>query len=116
MSVAERVSNHLHPALAALRANVAREAEFWTDAARERTPLIEADPASREHSLVTYVWRFPEGAHHVVLQPGFGDTTGNVMQRVDGTRVCYATYRYRNDVRTGYSFVPDVPLIDWATP
>jgi hypothetical protein len=49
-----------------------------------------------------------------VLQPGFGDATDNVMAQIDGTRVCHASYRYRNDVRTSYSFVADMPLISWA--
>ncbi len=114
MSVAVRVSDYMHPTLAALRADPAREAEFWRDVARDRVPLIEADPSSSQHSLVTYVWRMPDDAHHVVVQPGFGDTPGNVMAHVVGTQVCHASYRYRNDVRTSYSFVPDMPLIGWA--
>ena len=114
MKAAERISDHLHPALAALSADPTREAAFWNDIARSGTPLVEADPASSQHSLVTFVWKLPENAHHVVLQPGFGDTTRNVMELIHGTRVCHAAYRYRNDVRTSYSFVPDMPLISWA--
>jgi enterochelin esterase family protein len=113
MKAAERISEHLHPMLCDVRADPSREAEFWNDVARMRTPLVEADPASSEHSVVTYVWKLRENARHVVLQPGFGDTTHNVMERIDATRVCHATYRYRNDVRTSYSFMPDMPLISW---
>ncbi len=101
--------------VAAVRANPSREAELWDDVARDRTPLIEADPASSQHSIVTYAWKLPPDARHVVLQPGFGDTPDNVMERIEGTRVCHATYRYRNDARISYSFVPDMPLIAWAT-
>lgn len=115
MKAAERVSDYLHPALTNLRANPSHETEFWRDAARTRTPLIEADPTSSQHSLVTFVYRLPESARLVVLQPGFGDTTRNVMEQIEGTRVCHAAYRYRNDVRTSYSFVPDMPLISWAS-
>jgi len=116
MDAAERVSDYLHPMLDALRADPTRETEFWNDVARTRAPLIDADPASSQHSLVTYVWKLPPHARHVVVQPGFGDTTSNVMEQIDGTRVCHASYRYRNDVRASYSFVPDMPLIAWATP
>ena len=45
MSAAVRISDYMHPMLAALRANPARETDFWRDAARGRAPLIEADPA-----------------------------------------------------------------------
>jgi hypothetical protein len=59
MKAAERISDYLHPALSALRAKPSREGEFWNDIARLRTPLIETDPASSQHSIVTFVWRLP---------------------------------------------------------
>ena len=37
------------------------------------------------------------------------------MDRVAGTNVCHASFRYRNDVRTSYSFGPDLPLVSWRT-
>ncbi len=78
----------------------------------ERTPLIEPDPARPGHSLVTYVYPMPEGAKHVVISPGFGRATDNVLDRIAGTNVCHASYRYRNDVRATYGFLADPPLID----
>ena len=113
MSIAERVTDHVHPRLVALKADPSGEGAFWKQIAREKTPLIEPDPARPGYSLVTYVYRMPEGAKHVVMHPGFGENMDNVLDRLAGTSVCHATYRYRNDVRVTYSFAPDFPLVDF---
>src|SRR5438094_727517 len=109
MAVAERLHDHVHPLLAGLRDGEVGETEFWARIAQDKTPLIEPDPSSPNHSLVTYVFRAPPGARHVVVMPGFAEQepARNVMVRVTGTAVCYASYRYRNDVRTSYGFAPD---------
>jgi len=112
MTVAERTS-HVHPLVASLRENPAGEAEFWSQIARERTPLIEPDPSSAGHSIVTYVFAAPPGARHVVVYPGFGAAPDNVMDRTPGANVCHASYRYRNDARTSYSFAADAPLVSF---
>src|SRR5580704_12277705 len=108
-AVVERLDDHLHPRLAALRDNPGGEAEFWAEIARDRAPLIESDQTPG-YSIVTYVFAMPEGASHVVVNPGFGNARDNVMGRIAGTNVCHAAYRCRNDLRTNYSFSPDVPL------
>jgi enterochelin esterase-like enzyme len=113
MPVAERLVDHGHPLVSSLLENPSGEAGFWMAVEREGTPLIEADPAAPGHSIVTYVFAAPQGARHVVVQPGFGLTSANVMSRVPGTGVCHASYRYRNDVRASYSFAPDMPLVDF---
>jgi len=113
MTAAERVLDHLHPRLEVLREYPVGETKFWADVVRERAPLIQADPESDAHSIVTYVCRMPAGAKHVVVQPGFGGAPENLMALIPGTGVCHASYRYRRDVRTTYSFVPDMPLISW---
>ena len=41
MSIAERVTDHLHPQLAALKADPSGESAFWERMEAERTPLIE---------------------------------------------------------------------------
>jgi enterochelin esterase family protein len=109
MVVAERLSDHLHPLLAALRDAPDGEPAFWARVSELRAPLIEPDPASAEHSLVTFVFQDAD-AGHVVVQPGFGDLPDNVMDRIPGTGVWHAAYRYRNDVRVTYSFGPNLPL------
>jgi len=113
MSIAERVTDHLHPLLAALKADPSGESAFWERMAIERTPLIEPDPARPGYSLVTYVFPMPEGAKHVVISPGFGRVTDNVLDSIAGTDVRHASYRYRNDVRATYGFLADMPLIEW---
>jgi enterochelin esterase-like enzyme len=112
MSIAERVTDHVHPLLAALAADPAGEAAFWERMALDKAPLIEPDPQHRGHSLVTYVFPLPEGAKYVVISPGFGQAKDNVLDRIAGTNVCHASYRYRNDVRATYGFLADMPLVD----
>jgi len=112
MAVAERVHDYLHPAFAALEVDPAGEGAFWERIARERTPLIEPDPAQPDYSLVTYVFPIPEGARHVVVMAGF-DRVTDVMDRIAGTSICHATFRYRNGVRATYSFWPDMPPTTW---
>jgi enterochelin esterase-like enzyme len=110
--VAERLVSHLHPRLAALRDAPGDEAVFWERMAEERNPLIEPDPASPHHSLVTYVFPDPD-ARHVVMNPGFGELVDNVMERIPGTAVWHAAYRYRNDVRATYSFAANLPAVSF---
>jgi enterochelin esterase-like enzyme len=113
VSIAERVTDHVHPQLAALAADPAGESAFWERMAAEKTPLIEPDPWAPGHSLVTYVFRLPEGAEYVVVTPGVGRLAAdNVLDLIAGTRVEHATYRYRNDVRVTYGFTLDTPLVD----
>ena len=108
MVVAARLVDHLHPLLAELKDAPESEPAFWERVAERRAPLVEPDPTSPEHSLVTYVFRDAD-AGHVVVQPGFGESADNVMDRIPGTAAWHAAYRYRNDVRLQYSFWPNLP-------
>ena len=110
MAVIERLADHLHPRLAALRDDPSSEARFWEEMARERTPLVEPDPNTPGYSIVTYVFAAPDEAAHVAVNPAYGDARDHVMDRIGDTNVCHAAYRCRNDLRTTYSFAPDVPL------
>jgi enterochelin esterase-like enzyme len=111
MTVVQRVADYLNPQLAALRDSPAGESAFWDRVARERAPLIEPDPQKLGYSLVTYVFPAPESARHVAVQAGFGDSRDHIMDRIPGTSICHAAFRYRNDMRTTYSFAPDAPLV-----
>ena len=114
MDAAARVPEHEHPLIAELRRDPATESSFWRDIAARGTPLVEPDPASAQHSLVTYLWRLGPDADHVVVQPaGFPDPPDHLLTRVPGTATCHATYRYRNDARLRYAFVPDLPVLSW---
>jgi enterochelin esterase family protein len=111
MLVAERVRGDLHPLLAKLREEPEGEPAFWARMAVERTPLIEPDPASPGHSVVTFVFRDPEADHVVFNDSVFGEVVDTVMDRIAGTATWFIAYRYRNDVRLTYSFTPNVPLV-----
>jgi enterochelin esterase family protein len=115
MTIAERLPDHLHPLLVNLRENPSAVDRFWATIAETRAPLNEPDPLCSTHSIVTFVFPFPDIARHVVVMPGFNEhePATNVMARIAGTNVCHASYRYRNDVRTTYSFAPDMPLASW---
>jgi enterochelin esterase-like enzyme len=113
MTVAERLPNHLHPLVASLSDGAMTQAAFWARVTQTGTPLIEPDPTSAGHSIVTYVFEAPPGASHVVVQSGVGDAPSNVMDRIVRASVCHASYRYRNDVRTSYGFAPDAPLVSF---
>ena len=113
MTIATRIADYVHPRVAAVYENSAAEAEFWQWVTAHGAPLIEADPASADHSLVTHVWQTCASERYVVVQPGCGDAPGNLMTRIPGTGLCFASYRMRNDLRTSYSFAPDMPLFAW---
>ncbi len=113
MAVAERLPDHVHPLVAALRDGAIDESGFWARVAEARTPLIEPSQAAPGHSVVTYVFPSPPDARHVVVQAGFGEAREGLMDRVAGTNVCHASFSYRNDARTSYSFAPDMPLISF---
>jgi enterochelin esterase-like enzyme len=113
MPLAERLRDHLHPLLASVRVDQSGETDFWARIARERAPLIEPNPAQPGYSIVTYVFPVPPEARHVVVQPGFGEGRDHVMDRIPGANIGYASYSYRNDTRTSYSFAPDAPLISF---
>ncbi len=111
MIIAERVRGHLHPLLTGLRDAPAGESAFWERMADERTPLVEPDPASPGYSLVTYVFRDPDAAHVVFDDSRFTVSPDFVMERIPGTGVWHAAYRYRNDVRATYTFTSNLPLV-----
>ncbi len=92
--------------------NPGGEAAFWAEIARDRAPLLEPDRTSG-YSIVTYVFAMPEGASHVVVNPGFGDVRDNPdgpHRRARPSAPMLPT-ACRNDLRTNYSFAPDAPLI-----
>ena len=113
MAIAERLPDHVHPLVASLGDGAIGETEFWAKVAQMKTPLIDPHPTTPGHSIVTYLFPLPPGARHVVAQSGFGGVRENLMGRVAGTNVCHASYSYRNDARTSYSFAPDMPLISF---
>ncbi len=117
------------PRIAALRAAVVADgagsgavAEFWRRAEAEGTPLVEPDPDSEEHRLVTFVWRASSPAIVAVELKGNprwrspldswlkaatfardGLETRQLQQLAD-TDVWFDTSRVRADLRMTYTF------------
>lgn len=113
MGIVHRVAGHTHPWLADLQAGRIDEATFWARVEAAGTPLVEPDPNMPGHSLVTHLWRTNDAERWVVLSLVAGAPAANLLERVHGTQVCHAAYRYRNDTRMAYSFAPEMPLFDW---
>ena len=113
MSLLERIPDHRHPLLRTLAAGDCDEGAFWERAASLGTPLVEQDPSSPGHRLVTFLWRTNATERWVVLHIVAGAPAANLLARLHGTDVCHATYRIRSDVRMAYAFAPDMPLHDW---
>ena len=86
---------------------------FWTERARQGTPLVEqADPVGKT-ALVTFLWRGAE--HNVKL---FGAPSGNHddLLRLPGTDVWYRSYRVPATTRMSYQLAPDVPALAQSVP
>ena len=87
--------------------------EFWLTVAQQHTPLMEADSADANYSLVTFVWRGDQQTKNVVVVTplaliNFDDA---VLQNLPGTDVWYKTYRMRNDARMSYRFAVNDSLV-----
>jgi hypothetical protein len=109
MTIAKRLPDYIHPLLATLRKDdPSGESRFWARVAETRAPLIESDPSSPNHSLVTFVFPCANAAHHVVVSPGFNEhePVTNMMERIAGTNVWHASYRYGTTCAPVTSFVP----------
>jgi enterochelin esterase family protein len=104
------------PRLAALHQQLAggnRAAldQFWRELEREGAPLIEALPDDADHALVTFVWRGDAQTQSVIV---FGDLggqslTNNQLIRLPHSDVWQRSYRVRNDMRTLYRFILNLP-------
>lgn len=112
--VGNRIADHIHPLVQALIEDPDSQQRIWSEIEQLGAPLIEPDPTSKNHSLVTFITRLEPHEQQVVVQPGgFSDPTKNRLDLVPGTDVVSACYRFRNDVRLHYSFAANMPLVSW---
>jgi len=84
--------------------------QFWADIAARHAPLIEPIPGDTAHSLVTFIYRGSTDTKAVVVycQMIMGrDFSVNQLTRLGATDVWFKTYSIRNDMRLGYSLVPN---------
>ena len=72
---------------------------FWSDLAREHTPIVEAVPGDSARVRITLVWRATPGTISV-------DGFGSPMSPIPGTDVWYQTFSMPADHRVSYRFTP----------
>lgn len=102
------------PAVAELRDQLAAGerhalARFWAQAEAAGTPLVE-DADSAQHRLVTFLWRDDGATERVVVVGGpalWEPIETDLMERLDGTDVWYATYRVGADLACSYQLSPN---------
>lgn len=86
--------------------------EFWADAARRGTPLIEALEGDPDHCAVTFLWRGHRATRQVLLlAEGIADHADLAESRLSplpGTDIWHATYRLRADHRASYRMAADI--------
>ncbi|MGW7067858.1 enterochelin esterase domain-containing protein [Streptomyces sp. NPDC054855] len=106
----ERVAARAADATEAERAVVLEE--FWADAARRGTPLIEALEGDPDHRAVTFLWRGHRATRQVLLiAEGVADRTDLAASRLSplpGTDIWHLTYRLRADHRGSYRMAADI--------
>ncbi len=114
--VAQRADDRTHPAVVDLIEGRVTPDTFEQRLTALDAPLVEVDPKSPQHRLVTFVWKLGDEARHVVLLAGgFPDPIDHVLAPIADTYFCYATYRLRRDALMRYAFVEDLPAKRWWT-
>ena len=85
--------------------------EFWSEARRVGTPLMEPSKDSTAEVTVTFVWRGDARTQNVALQAPLTNLPGMPtlqLSRLPDTDVWYRCWRMRNDLRFTYRFLLDV--------
>lgn len=105
------------PRLRALQQKPVDLEQFWAEARRTGTPLVESagvTPALAAHErLVTFLWR---GAERGVRLFGGPSADHEALQQLPGTDVWYRSYRLPDSTRLAYRLAPDVPELDAPPP
>jgi enterochelin esterase-like enzyme len=95
-----------------LQCNPSTLASFWEELKVKQAPLIEEIEGDAEYSLVTFLWQEKEPLKSIVIQSRVGfDLSTNQMTHLEGTDLWYKTYRVKNDVRSTYLFLLNMPPI-----
>ncbi|WP_371526738.1 DUF3327 domain-containing protein [Streptomyces sp. NBC_01283] len=86
--------------------------EFWADAARHGTPLVEAIEGDPDHCAVTFLWRGHRATRQVLLlAEGIADPAdpaASLLTPLPGTDIWHLTYRLRADHRASYRMAADI--------
>ncbi|HET9399617.1 MAG TPA: alpha/beta hydrolase-fold protein [Candidatus Acidoferrales bacterium] len=90
--------------------DVAALERFWAEVSSRHGPLIETIPGDSAHSLVTFLYRGTPSTTEVVLYAQLivgRDPSGNRLSQLAKSDVWFKTYSIRNDMRLGYSLIPN---------
>ncbi|MFJ4715224.1 enterochelin esterase [Streptomyces sp. NPDC088785] len=86
--------------------------EFWQEAARRGTPLVEEAADAPDHRVVTFLWRGHRATRQVLLTAnGLVDRdhlAGSLLERIPGTDVWHLGVRLRADHRGSYRLAADI--------
>ena len=86
--------------------------EFWADAARRGTPLIEAVDGDPDHCVATFLWRGHRATRQVpLLVEGIADRADLAASRLSplpGTDIWHLSYLLRADHRASYRMAADI--------
>ena len=89
--------------------------QFWQDAARTGTPLIEPASESPHEVIVTFIWRGDPDTENVGLLAPLAKTPGMPnfpLTRLLNTDLWYKSWQMRDDLRFTYRFAPNVTATD----
>ncbi|MGW5733829.1 MULTISPECIES: enterochelin esterase domain-containing protein [Streptomyces] len=86
--------------------------EFWAEAARRGTPLVEALDDDPDHCAVTFLWRGHRATRQVLLlAEGLtdpDDLAASLLSPLPGTDIWHLTHRLRADHRGSYRMAADI--------
>ncbi|HEX8293291.1 MAG TPA: alpha/beta hydrolase-fold protein [Pyrinomonadaceae bacterium] len=89
--------------------------EFWREAAREGSPLVESIKGDEENLLVTFLWRDGAAEKYVAVFPfARVNPLPHLFARVEGTDVWFRSYRLRRDARFEYMVAAHDSLTPFA--
>lgn len=87
-------------------------AEFWAEAERRGTPLIEPLDGDPEHCAVTFLWRGHRATRQVLLLANRlmdrDHLAASLLHRLPGTDIWHLGYRLRADHRGSYRMAADL--------
>lgn len=89
--------------------------EFWNEAKRSGTPLIEPANGDLHEVIVTFIWRGDPGTQSVGLLALLANSPGMPsfpLDRLLRTDAWYKSWQMRDDLRFTYRFLPNVKSSD----
>ena len=86
---------------------------FWSEVAKEGTPLVEAIGSDGKYQLVTFLWRGTNQTRNVVVRGsyrGVGPAANYSMHQIPNSDVWYLTVKLPSGARFTYRLSPNDPM------